>query len=79
MPDTRAQISEIRALIQWAADLRTRGQEIRRQLASIRAEVSTLTAPYTRETFGPQQVPPTHSAGVWSAGNDGSDTPDSHK
>jgi hypothetical protein len=58
MSDTRAEISEISALIQRTADLGAR---------------------YTRETFGPQQVAPTHSTGVWRAGNDGPHTPDSHK
>ena len=79
MSDTRAQISEIRALIQRAAALRERAHDIGQQLAAVRKEIAKLTARYTRETLGQQHVPPTHSAGVWRAGNVGSRTPASHK
>ena len=79
MSDTRAQISEIRALIQRAAELRARAHDTGQQLAAVLNEIAKLTARYTRETLGQQQIPPTHSAGVWRAGSDGSRTPASHK
>ena len=79
MSDTRAQIREIRALIQRAGELRAQAHDTGQQLAAVLKQIATLTARYTRETLGEQQVPPTHSAGVWRAGNDGSRTPASHK